>query len=275
MITTWYKPISTKDLNDLKLLKMALDKNSNAFTFGFAIAMVIVVGAALSFASMSLKPRQQANKIQKDMMSILGSIGVESERATASNLFYENISKRVTLNYDGEIVETREGEIVATDTKDPFNVDVQKEYRNPKLKPEDRHYPLYFAEKDGKQLVVVPLVGKGLWGPIWGYVSLEGDYNTIYGATFDHKTETPGLGAEIKEGFFEDPFKGKKIYDSAGKLVSINVQKGGAAPDDEHAVDAITGGTITSNGVDEMLSRTFSVYDKYFQKNKTQISQLR
>jgi len=252
---------------------MAIDKNSNAFTFGFAIAMVVVVGATLSFASMSLKPRQQANKIQKDMMSILSSIEVESERSNASDQFYKYITKRATLNYNGEIVETREGEISATDAKDPFNIDVQKEYRNPELEPEDRHYPIYFAEKDGTQLVVVPMVGKGLWGPIWGYVSLEGDYNTVYGATFDHKTETPGLGAEIKEPMFEDPFKGKKIYNDQGELVSIDVKKGGAAPEDEHAVDGITGGTITSNGVDEMLSRTLGVYDKYFQE-KTQITQV-
>lgn len=251
---------------------MALDKNSNAFTFGFAIAMVVVVGAALSFASMSLKPRQQANKIQKDMMSILSSIEVDAERSNASDLFYEYITNRATLNYDGEIIETREGEIIATDAKDPFNVDVQKEYRNPDLKPEDRHYPIYFAEKDGKQLVVVPMVGKGLWGPIWGYVALEGDYNTVYGATFDHKTETPGLGAEIKEPMFEDPFKGKKIYNDQGELVSIDVKKGGASPEDKHAVDGITGGTITSNGVDEMLSRTLRVYDKYF-KEKMQLTQ--
>lgn len=250
---------------------MAIDKNSNAFTFGFAIAMVVVVGAALSFASMSLKPRQQANKIQKDMMSILSSINVESDRSNASEMFYQYITKRATLNYSGEIIETREGEISATDADDPFNVDVQKEYRNPDLKPEDRNYPIYFAEKDGKELLVVPMVGKGLWGPIWGYVSLEGDYNTVYGATFDHKSETPGLGAEIKEPMFEDPFKGKKIYNDQGELVSINVKKGGAAPENEHAVDGITGGTITSNGVDEMLSRTLGVYDKYF-KEKTQIT---
>lgn len=252
---------------------MAIDKNSNAFTFGFAIAMVVVVGAALSFASMSLKPRQQANKIQKDMMSILSSINVESDRSNASEVFYQYITKRATLNYSGEIIETREGEISATDADDPFNVDVQKEYRNPDLNPEDRNYPIYFAEKDGKELIVVPMVGKGLWGPIWGYVSLEGDYNTVYGATFDHKSETPGLGAEIKEPMFEDPFKGKKIYNEQGELVSINVKKGGAAPDNEHAVDGITGGTITSNGVDEMLSRTLGVYDKYF-KEKTQLTQV-
>lgn len=252
---------------------MAIDKNSNAFTFGFAIVMVVVVGATLSFASLSLKPRQQANQIEKEMMSILSSVGVDSKRKNASEKFYENITKRVTLNYNGEITETREGKVDPTDVKDPFNVKVKKEYRDPLLTPEQRHYPMYFAKIDGKDLVVVPMVGKGLWGPIWGYVALEGDYNTVFGATFDHKTETPGLGAEIKQPPFEDQFKGKKIYDSEGNLVSIDVMKGGAPPGDEHAVDAITGGTITSNGVNEMLSRTFEVYSKYFKKN-SQITQV-
>ncbi len=253
---------------------MAINKNSNAFTFGFAIAMVVVVGATLSFAAMSLKPRQQANNIEKDMISILSSIGVEAERGNASEKFYSNITKRVTLNSDGEVVETRDGKVDPNDKKDPFNVDVKKEYRNTDLKPEDRRYPLYFAKQDGKEVVVVPMVGKGLWGPIWGYVALESDYNTIFGATFDHKTETPGLGAEIKEDFFENPFRGKKIYDDSGELVSINVKKGGADPDNKHAVDGITGGTITSNGVDEMLERTFGVYDNYFSTTKSNLSQI-
>lgn len=252
---------------------MALNKNSNAFTFLFAIAMVVVVGASLSFAAISLKPRQVENAIQKDMISILSSIGVEATRSNASELFYQYITERITLNYQGEAVSNRTGEIDAQDADDPFNVDVQKEFRNPKLKPEDRNYPLYLAEVDGKQLAVVPMVGKGLWGPIWGYVALEGDFNTVYGAVFSHKSETPGLGAEITEDFFQEPFEGKQIYNNDGQLVSIDVKKGGAG-DNPHAVDGITGGTITSVGVQEMMRRTFGVYDGYFQNKKTQISEL-
>lgn len=251
---------------------MALNKNSNAFTFIFAIAMVVVVGAVLSFAAMSLKPLQVQNNIEKKMISILSSVNIEADRSDAREKFYANVKKRYTLNYQGEIIAEREGEVKGSDKEDPFNVDVKKEYRNPKLKPEDRNYPLYVAEIDGQEVAVIPLVGKGLWGPIWGYVSLESDFNTVYGATFDHKTETPGLGAEIKEGWFSDPFIGKKIYNESGELVSVNIVKGGASPEDLHAVDGITGGTITSNGVDEMLERTFGVYDSYF-KNQTQFSQ--
>lgn len=248
---------------------MALDRNSNAYTFIFAIVMVIVVGAVLSFTSMTLKPRQDENNIKKDMMSILSSMGVESTRENVETIFYDYVHTRYTLNSKGEIVETREGTIDAKDKGEPFNVDVKKEFRNRELSVDDRNYPLYEGTVNGEEVVVMPVVGKGLWGPIWGYIALGSDYNTVYGATFDHKTETPGLGAEIKEDFFEQPFKGKQIYDASGELVSIEIKKGGADPSDMHAVDAITGGTITSNGVGEMLDRSFGVYDKYFSKNKS------
>ncbi|MCA1751134.1 MAG: NADH:ubiquinone reductase (Na(+)-transporting) subunit C [Cryomorphaceae bacterium] len=254
---------------------MAINKNSNAFTFTFAILMVIIVGATLSFAAISLKPRQVENAIQKEMISILSSVGVEANRDNASDLFYANIKERITLNHSGEVIANRQGKVDAQDADDPFNIDVQKEYRNPNMKPEDRSYPAYLAEVDGTELVVVPMVGKGLWGPIWGYVALKGDYNTIYGAVFSHKSETPGLGAEISEGFFQEPFEGKQIYDDSGNMVSVDVKKSGDTSSDPHAVDGITGGTITSVGVQEMMRRTFGVYDKYFQSKKANITELR
>lgn len=251
---------------------MALDKNSNAFTFIFSIVMVVVVGAALSFASISLKPLQEKNALDKKMINILSSVGVDADRENADEMFYDIIKRRITLNIQGEVVDEAEGPVDPKDMKDPFNVDVRKEFRSPDMKPEDRNYPLYIAEIDGKEVVVIPLAGKGLWGPIWGYISLEEDMNTIYGASFDHTSETPGLGSEIKEPPFENEFKGKTIYDTSGKLVAITVQKGGAPPDAPHAVDAITGGTITSKGVQEMIGRTMGVYNAYFKKIETSVS---
>ena len=106
-------------------------------------------------------------------------------------------------------------------------------------------------------------MGKGLWGPIWGYIALESDKNTVAGASFDHKGETPGLGAEINQGWFQEPFVGKKIFDESGDYQSIRVIKGGAPEGDKHGVDAISGGTITSNGVTEMLVRTLKIYEPY------------
>lgn len=253
---------------------MAINKNSNGYTFLFAIIMVIVVGAVLSYTSLTLKPRQDENTIKKDMMSILGSIGVESTRDNVEEVFYDYVKTRLVLNSEGEILETREGTIDAADKKEPFNVDIKKEFRNRDLGVEDRNYPLYMATVNGEDVIIMPMVGKGLWGPIWGYVALSSDYNTIVGATFDHKTETPGLGAEIKEDFFELPFQGKEIYDTDGNLVSITITKGGADPSDLHAVDGITGGTITSNGVGEMLERSFGIYSNYFENEKSQISEV-
>jgi len=252
---------------------MAINRNSNAFTFIFSIIMVLVVGVALSFVSLSLKPLQVQNSIKKEMMSILGSVGVETTREEAEGDFYEYITDRILLNHNGEVIQERTGNIDPADKDEPFNVDVKKEFRDRQLAVENKHFPLYVANIDGERIVVIPMVGKGLWGPVWGYVALESDLNTIYGASFDHAGETPGLGAEITEKFFEDEFEGKTIYNEQGQLVSIDIQKGGAAADAPHAVDGITGGTITSNGVQEMLERTFRIYDKYFEKNRTQTSQ--
>ena len=108
------------------------------------------------------------------------------------------------------------------------------------------------------------MVGTGLWGPVWGFVSFDSDYVTIYGASFSHKKESPGLGAEINTDLFEEPLEGQKIINKDGVFVSIKVKKGGAEEGNLHQVDAITGGTITSDGVSDMLYKTLDVYNSYF-----------
>lgn len=252
---------------------MTVNKDSNSFTITFAVVMVLVVGAVLAILSLSLKPLQVKNQIEKEMISILQSVGVESNRGGAENDFHEYIKERLLLNWKGEVVERREGSIDATDPLEPFNIDVMKEFRDSQMKMEDKHFPLYIANVNGEEAVVIPMAGKGLWGPVWGYVSLAGDYNTVFGATFDHDGETPGLGAEIRGREFQREFTGKKIYEN-GQLISITVTKGQADPNDPHAVDGITGGTITSKGVEEMIRRTLNVYANYFENNKTKTTQL-
>jgi len=108
----------------------------------------------------------------------------------------------------------------------------------------------------------VPMRGKGLWGPVWGFMSLEADGNTVVGANFGHKSETPGLGAEITTPMFTDQFPGKKISE-AGMFQSISVVKKGTSSGD-YAVDGISGGTITSNGVNDMLADCLAPYAEYF-----------
>lgn len=248
---------------------MAINKESQAFTLTFTVVMVVIVAAVLSLAAMGLKEPQEENMKQEKMQSILSSIQVNVDRTEASNVFTDYVKKRYILNAEGEVVSTAEGAVKGknSDEADAFNIDVKKQYRDKTLSDDQKQFPLYECEKDGSTYYVIPLVGTGLWGPIWGFIALESDMNTVYGATFDHKSETPGLGAEINQGWFQEPFVGDKIFDESGDFVSIEVVKGGAAPDNQHGVDAITGGTITSNGVTNMLENTLKVYVPYFKKN--------
>jgi len=235
---------------------MAINKNSNGYTFAFSAIMVVVVGAALSLAAMGLKPFQKENVKREKMQNILASIQVETSRDDAAVNFDKYVVEQVTLNQSGEVTEG----ITA------FDVDIKKQYRQLKAKAigEDAmRYPLFKCEKDGETYYVVPLVGTGLWGPIWGFVALQSDLNTIYGASLDHKTETPGLGAEINTQNFLKQFPGDKVYKDGE--VAISVFKGGGGANSEYGVDGITGGTITSKGVEEMLQRTLAVYQPYFE----------
>ncbi len=248
---------------------MAINKNSTAYTFIFSIIMVVIVGVSLAFTSISLKPRQKANAADKQMIDVLGAIQVISSRATAKADFQKYIKERVSIDYNGKVVNSKKGEVVASDETEPFNIDVKKDYRANKPVKGDGYwgnatslkFPLYICEKDGEKLYVIPVVGSGLWGPIWGYVALKSDMETIYGVKFDHKTETPGLGAEIREDFFSIKFDGKTISEASPYF---SVLKGGSETD-EHSVDGITGGTITSKGVEEMVNRTLDIYKKFFE----------
>ncbi len=131
-----------------------------------------------------------------------------------------------------------------------------------------RELPVYVCTKeDGSNFYVFPLRGKGLWGPIWGYISVESDMNTVYGAVFDHKSETPGLGAEINQSWFQKNFRGKKIYEN-GQFRSIEVVKAGTAEASDYSVDAISGGTITSKGVQAMLYDCLEGYESFIKTNK-------
>ena len=171
----------------------------------------------------------------------------------------------IVLNNIGDVIRRSSGGITDDDA---FNIDLAKEL---KKAPKDQFLPLFIGQdKSGVVKYIIPLRGKGLWGPIWGFISLEEDLNTVFGAVFDHKSETPGLGAEINqyEAFqkqFNDGKNKKKILDGT-KVVSIKVIKGGAPKNDVHGVDGISGGTITSDGVTDMLKERLSMYAPYFKK---------
>ena len=148
------------------------------------------------------------------------------------------------------------------------DIEMEKEE---KKSPEEMNLPLFAYSSDQGKFYIVTVRGNGLWDKIWGYIALEGDLNTIAGASFDHKGETPGLGAEIKDNpGFAKAFRGKQVYNGSGEFVSVNVRKPSTAirGNEAHEVDAIGGATVTCDGVTDMLFKGIQFYEAYFKKIK-------
>lgn len=233
-----------------------MNRNGNTYTVLYAAIMVILVAAILASVSMSLKKRQVRNTEIEKKQSILASVNIPSTTADAEKLYSEYIVNQFVVNTKGEKVEG-----------DAFNVDLKKE--RAKKNHDDMLLPVFECKTDDGVKYIFPVRGTGLWGPIWGYIALNDDMNTIYGAKFDHQGETPGLGAEIATKAFQDQFKGKTLFDDSGKLVSITVAKVGQEATPQHKVDGISGGTITSKGLQKMLSTDFAYYEDFLKKNKS------
>ncbi len=231
-----------------------METNKNSYIFIYASILVVVFASILSGASILLSPMQEKNIEIEKKQNILASVNIESTPENAEKLYDRKITESYVINSEGEKIEG-----------DAFTIDMKSELEKPL---EERKLPLFYGKKeDGGKNVIVPLRGKGLWGPIWGYISFEGDYNTVSGAYFDHKGETPGLGAEISTAEFQKQFLGKKIFNDEGEFVSIKVTKKKSG-DNKHEVDAVSGGTITSNGLQDMLYDCLSGYKKYFNEHK-------
>lgn len=239
---------------------MAINKESNAYTVGFAVVLVVVVGSILASLSLGLKDRQNANGIVKKKMDILAAMGVASDRKTAEKLYADYIveEQSVVLNNTGAVIEGATA----------FNIDIRKEYKDKTLTEDKKNYPVFVANKAGKTIYILPVVGKGLWGPIWGYVSIGEDMKTIDGASFGHQGETPGLGAEITQPFFINRWITETISNDAGDFEPFEIVKDGSGANPKK-VDGITGGTITSKGVEEMMNRCMAVYANYFKTKKS------
>lgn len=244
---------------------MAVNRDSNGYTFGFAITLVVIVGALLAGVAMWTKPYKQKNDNVKKQIDILKALLPADEadkvsRKNAQDLFqqYVDLDNAIVLDINGKV---KEG-------VDAFNVDIKKEYRDKELALEDKNFPLYVAEYEGEKAYVIPIVGKGLWGPIWGNICLASDMRTIQGVSFDHKGETPGLGAEIKQSFFKNRWIGETVSDDNGDFTKFTVVKDNSGNGPNNKIDGITGGTITSKGVEEMANRCLQVYVKYFKSLK-------
>ena len=214
-------------------------KNSNAYIVFYSTVMVVLVALLLAVTSLSLKDRQQANEINEKKDAIVASLGLEKGT-------YDKVIDAYVVNAAGEKVAV-EGEVISLLNKLADNYAEGK-------------YVVFENKESGE--VVIPVTGKGLWDDIWGYVALGADMNTIKGAIFDHAGETPGLGAEIATPKYQAQFPGLTIYEGE-ELVGIYVVKGGAKGA-AHSVDAVTGGTKTSIGLENMIKDCLQCYDAFF-----------
>ncbi|MEL0299852.1 MAG: NADH:ubiquinone reductase (Na(+)-transporting) subunit C, partial [Flavobacteriaceae bacterium] len=228
-----------------------MNRDSNGYTFLFATIMVLVVASTLAFTASSLKGLQAENVRKEKMQNILTTIGIETDRDQAESLYKQYIVEELSLTHTGSV-----------DTQtDAFTIALNNEIKKPVA---EQRFPLYVADVEGKKFYVVPLRGAGLWDAIWGYLALKEDKNTIQGAVFDHKGETAGLGAEITQKWFQERFVDEKIMDQNGQLVGINVSKTNNDPTnsdkEDHEIDAISGATITGDGVTAMIAERLAHY---------------
>ncbi|MDA3905312.1 MAG: NADH:ubiquinone reductase (Na(+)-transporting) subunit C [Bacteroidales bacterium] len=248
-----------------------MNTNSNTYIFIYASVMVIIVAAVLSTAATLLKDRQLQNVKNEKMQAILASANIESTPETAETLYNQFITEEWVINQTGEITDSYKASTFEIGSQRAFYLNLKTElYR--KSKGEEFYSPLFVCNVEGETYYIIPLLGKGLWGPVWGNIALKSDFTTVKGVVFDHKGETPGLGAEIIFPAFTDPFVGKTIFDEEGNFTSIKVVKGGAkilpANQQIHGVDAISGGTITSNSVNDMLKDCLENYVSYIKSDK-------
>ncbi|MEG1615352.1 MAG: NADH:ubiquinone reductase (Na(+)-transporting) subunit C [Bacteroidales bacterium] len=230
-----------------------MNRNSNTYTVIYAAVMVIVVAAVLAFTALSLRPAQDKNVVIEKQGQILTSINIASTAKDAQELYKQYITESFVVNSKGEKVEGN-----------AFDIVIKEEVAKPDA---DRKLPVFVATIDGTQKYILPMYGMGLWGPIWGYISVDNNGDTIYGAVFAHQGETAGLGAEITKPKFADQFQGKNLFYD-GKFASIAILKAGQKVEGQESVDAISGGTITSQGVSNMLFDCLKPYENFLKSLK-------
>ncbi len=237
---------------------MALNKQSNVYTIIYIVVLVVVVGAALAFTSLSLKDRQVENANADKMRQILASVHITPDKGNVVDDYNKYITESFIVNAEGTRVDGDAFDV---------NVEAQSKTSDEAL----RELPVYVCTlADGTAKYILPVYGAGLWGPIWGYVSLASDGSTLYGAYFAHQGETPGLGAEIEKPAFSDQFAGLHMFKD-GQFMPVAVVKKGQKPTgNEDYVDGISGGTITSKGVGTMLDNCLRPYESFLRTLSTE-----
>lgn len=239
---------------------------SNKYIFTYSAALVALVAVLLSVVAMGLKGKKDDNVRNEKMQVLLAAIKVQCQRDEASHLYRQYFIRELTVGTDGEVItdyDIAKGRMIKGEVR-AFDVNLKQEQAKEK-NGERGAFPIYLYEKDGRMGYVIPTRGNGLWGPVYANLALGSDLNTVVGVVFGHDSETPGLGAEISTEKFQSPFVGKKILDDEGRIVSIAVKKN-ANPDALHEVDAISGGTMTSNGVSDMLVTDLTRYQAFITK---------
>ena len=232
-----------------------MDRDSNLYTFLFATIMVFVIAIVLAYTSQSLKGLQKENIRKEKMQNILSTVGVITNREGAEELYDKYIEEQIAVQNDGSI----------DPAIDVFNdIKLVLELRK---SPENQNFPLYVANIDSERFYIIPIRGNGLWNAIWGYISLKEDLNTVKGVVFDHAQETAGLGAEITQDWFKERFINEKLFDSDNNLIGITVSKTNNDPNNEDKedfeVDAMSGATITGDGVSDMIKERLEHYVPY------------
>ena len=230
-----------------------MNRQSNLYTIIYSVVLVAIVGVVLSVVYQALRPRQVENMENDTKRQILAAALITpTSGESVADLYAEHISESYIVNSTGRRVDT---------DVDPFTVNVSEQVKKPF---DERLLPVFLCKTEAGEKYIVPVYGAGLWGPIWGYIALDKNGNTIYGAYFAHQGETPGLGAEIEKPSFRDQFEGKDIFAADGKFQSVLVVKNGQEPSEGAWVHAVSGGTITSQGVQKMLQNSLEPYTAYF-----------
>lgn len=229
-----------------------MNKQSNSYTIIYASVLVLVVGLVLSLVYQVLRPAQVENMANDTKRQILAAALISPEEGESiSDLYSKHVKSSFIVDVQGNRVDS---------DIDPFDVNVGAES---KKTADSRLLPVFECLTDNGVKYILPCYGAGLWGPIWGYVAFDDNGDTIYGAYFAHQGETPGLGAEIEKPKFSSQFEGKNVFSSDGEFQSVAVVKNGQEPTGKAYVHAISGGTITSQGVQKMLFDSLEPYRQF------------
>jgi Na+-transporting NADH:ubiquinone oxidoreductase subunit C len=248
-------------------MEKTTDKNS--YTILFAIGMVVIVGSILASAATGFKDKIDESKRIEKQLNILYAMGVNDNEGSDMSFVSKNIVEQEFSKYITKQLIIQGDN--ATEDSTAYLLDLKKEHTLAKDPDHQRRLPLLIGEKEGQTFYIAPIRGKGLWDAIWGYIAMDKDM-VVLGVFFDHKGETPGLGANINQRFFMDDFIGEHLFDKSNNFKGITVSKSNADPKNndktDNEVDAIAGSTITGNGVSAMIKTELRLYLPYFENLK-------